>query len=209
MPRTPQKRVARATPKAAKSNAPKAPADHDDDDEAPESGDGADTSSDGEGADEGEPIEIVGEPALEADADEDVDDVTAEIAKKVPASRVSGDSSASLARFDPMAAYLREVQRHPLLSPEETRELAVKFVETQDPQMAARLVTANLRLVVKIAYEYRRAYKNIMDLVQEGNIGLMQAVKRYDPYRGVKLSSYAACGFARTSCGSFSTTGVS
>jgi RNA polymerase sigma-32 factor len=53
-------------------------------------------------------------------------------------------------------------------------------------------VTANLRLVVKLAYEYRRAYKNIMDLVQEGNIGLMQAVKRYDPYRGVKLSSYAA-----------------
>ena len=53
-------------------------------------------------------------------------------------------------------------------------------------------MTANLRLVVKIAYEYRRAYKNIMDLVQEGNIGLMQAVKRYDPYRGVKLSSYAA-----------------
>ena len=46
--------------------------------------------------------------------------------------------------------------------------------------------------MVKIAYEYRRAYKNIMDLVQEGNIGLMQAVKRYDPYRGVKLSSYAA-----------------
>ena len=45
---------------------------------------------------------------------------------------------------------------------------------------------------MKIAYEYRRAYKNIMDLVQEGNIGLMQAVKRYDPYRGVKLSSYAA-----------------
>jgi RNA polymerase sigma-32 factor len=68
----------------------------------------------------------------------------------------------------------------------------VKFVQTQDPAAAAQLVTANLRLVVKIAYEYRRAYKNIMDLVQEGNIGLMQAVKRYDPYRGVKLSSYAA-----------------
>jgi RNA polymerase sigma-32 factor len=53
-------------------------------------------------------------------------------------------------------------------------------------------VTANLRLVVKIAYEYRRAYQNEMDLVQEGNIGLMQAVKKYDPYRGVRLSSYAA-----------------
>ena len=53
-------------------------------------------------------------------------------------------------------------------------------------------MTANLRLVVKIAYEYRRAYRNMMDLIREGNIGLMQAVKRYDPYRGVKLSSYAA-----------------
>jgi RNA polymerase sigma-32 factor len=101
-------------------------------------------------------------------------------------------SSTSLERLDPMAAYLREVQRHPLLTPEQTHALAVKFIETQDPRIAAQLVTANLRLVVKIAYEYRRAYKNIMDLVQEGNIGLMQAVKRYDPYRGVKLSSYAA-----------------
>jgi RNA polymerase sigma-32 factor len=101
-------------------------------------------------------------------------------------------SATTMERLDPMAAYLREVQRHPLLTPEETHTLAVKFVETQDPALAARLVTANLRLVVKIAYEYRRAYKNIMDLVQEGNIGLMQAVKRYDPYRGVKLSSYAA-----------------
>ena len=101
-------------------------------------------------------------------------------------------SSGSMERLDPMAAYLREVQRHPLLTPEQTHELAAKFVQTQDPAIAAQLVTANLRLVVKIAYEYRRAYKNIMDLVQEGNIGLMQAVKRYDPYRGVKLSSYAA-----------------
>jgi RNA polymerase sigma-32 factor len=101
-------------------------------------------------------------------------------------------SSTSLERLDPMAAYLREVQRHPLLTPEQTHELAAKFVQNQDPAIAAQLVTANLRLVVKIAYEYRRAYKNIMDLVQEGNIGLMQAVKRYDPYRGVKLSSYAA-----------------
>ena len=99
---------------------------------------------------------------------------------------------APIERFDALAAYLREVQSHPLLSPEETHALAVKFVETQDSATAARLVTANLRLVVKIAYEYRRAYKNIMDLIQEGNIGLMQAVKRYDPYRGVKLSSYAA-----------------
>jgi RNA polymerase sigma-32 factor len=104
-----------------------------------------------------------------------------------------GDSGGgSIERFDALSAYLREVQRHPLLTPEETQKLAVAFVEKQDAATAARLVTANLRLVVKIAYEYRRAYRNIMDLIQEGNIGLMQAVKRYDPYRGVKLSSYAA-----------------
>ncbi len=99
---------------------------------------------------------------------------------------------AAISRFDPFAAYMREVQRHPVMTPEQTHELAVKFLKTQDAATAAKLVTANLRLVVKIAYEYRRAYKNIMDLIQEGNIGLMQAVKRYDPYRGVKLSSYAA-----------------
>ena len=107
---------------------------------------------------------------------------------EAPASKSEG----ALTRFDPMAAYLREVQRHPLLTPEATKELAIRFQTTQDPAAAAMLVTSNLRLVVKIAYEYRRAYKNIMDLVQEGNIGLMQAVKRYDPYRGVKLSTYAA-----------------
>jgi RNA polymerase sigma-32 factor len=102
----------------------------------------------------------------------------------------SGDS---VSRFDPLSAYMREVQRHRLLSPDEEHSLAVGYKEhPEDMATAARLVTANLRLVVKIAYEYRRAYKNMMDLIQEGNIGLMQAVKKYDPYRGVKLSSYAA-----------------
>jgi RNA polymerase sigma-32 factor len=100
--------------------------------------------------------------------------------------------STALTRIDALQVYMREVQRHALLSPDEERALAIKYHKTQDVAAAARLVTANLRLVVKIAYEYRRAYRNMMDLIQEGNIGLMQAVKRYDPYRGVKLSSYAA-----------------
>ena len=100
--------------------------------------------------------------------------------------------AASLGRHDPLQAFLREAQKYPLLTPDEEHELAVKYATTQDVAAAARLVTSNLRLVVKIAYEYRRAYKNIMDLVQEGNIGLMQAVKKYDPHRGVKLSSYSA-----------------
>lgn len=100
--------------------------------------------------------------------------------------------SSALAPVDPLQMYMREVQRHSLLTPAEEKELAVKYYEDGDVEAARTLVTANLRLVVKLAYEYRRAYRNMMDLVQEGNIGLMQAVKRYDPYRGVKLSSYAA-----------------
>ncbi len=98
----------------------------------------------------------------------------------------------ALARVDALQLYMQEVQRHPLLTAEEEHRLAEEYVKTGDVTAAARLVTANLRLVVKLAFEYRRAYRNIMDLIQEGNIGLMQAVKRYDPYRGVKLSSYAA-----------------
>lgn len=101
-------------------------------------------------------------------------------------------SSAALSRRDPLGVYMRDVQRYPLLSKEEEHELAVRFFEEDDLEAARRLVTSNLRLVVKIAYDYRQAYKNILDLVQEGNIGLMQAVKKYDPYKGVKLSSYAA-----------------
>jgi RNA polymerase sigma-32 factor len=98
----------------------------------------------------------------------------------------------ALVRVDALQLYMQEVQRHPLLTPDEEHRLAEEYLKTGDVNAAARLVTANLRLVVKLAFEYRRAYRNIMDLIQEGNIGLMQAVKRYDPYRGVKLSSYAA-----------------
>ena len=98
----------------------------------------------------------------------------------------------ALSRYDPMQAYLREVQRHPLLTPDQEHSLATDYFATGNVRAAHTLVTSNLRLVVKIAYEYRRAYKNIMDLVQEGNVGLMQAVKKFDPTRGVKLSSYAA-----------------
>ncbi len=97
-----------------------------------------------------------------------------------------------LTKYDPLDTFLREIQHYPLLAPEEEKELAEQYVSTGDVHAAARLVTSNLRLVVKIAFEYRRAYRNIMDLIQEGNIGLMHAVKKYDPTRGVKLSSYAA-----------------
>src|SRR5207249_8461462 len=69
--------------------------------------------------------------------------------------------------------------------------LAVQYKETGDVDAAYQLVTANLRLVVLIAREYQRAFQNLLDLVQEGNIGLMEAVKKFDPYRGVRFPSYA------------------
>lgn len=98
----------------------------------------------------------------------------------------------SLAVRDPLQAYINEARRYPLLSREEEHELAVKLQEKGDLHAARTLVTSNLRLVVKIAHEYRKAYRNVLDLVQEGNVGLMHAVKKFDPYRGVKLSTYAA-----------------
>lgn len=112
--------------------------------------------------------------------------------RKPRGKRASRGAGSTLARRDPMATYMAEVRRFPLLSAEEERELAVRLVEHQDSRAARKLVEANLRLVVKIAYEYRRAHRNLLDLVQEGNVGLMQAVAKFDPYRGVKLSSYAA-----------------
>ena len=97
-----------------------------------------------------------------------------------------------LERADPLRAYLAEVKRHPLLTREEETALARRYRNTGDLVAAARLVSANLRLVVKLAHEYQRNPIALLDLIQEGNIGLMQAVKKFDPERGVKLSTYAA-----------------
>ncbi len=97
-----------------------------------------------------------------------------------------------LVRQDALDRYFAEVGRHPLLSRDEEHALAVRVHEHRDPEAAERLVLSNLRLVAKIAGEYRRAWTQLLDLIQEGNVGLLQAVRRFDPYRGVKLSSYAA-----------------
>ena len=98
----------------------------------------------------------------------------------------------SLSDYSTIGAYLHELRRYPLMTREEEHEVAVRFCKEPQPALANRLITANLRLVVKIAQEYRRAHRNILDLIQEGNIGLIHAVQKYDPYRGVKLSSYAS-----------------
>ena len=92
---------------------------------------------------------------------------------------------------DPLRAYMTEVSRYDLLTVEEEVDLAERYQQHGDPEAAYKLVTANLRLVAKIAFKYRRYYKNVLDLIQEGNIGLMKAVQKFDPSRGVRLSTYA------------------
>src|SRR5210317_1439992 len=89
--------------------------------------------------------------------------------------------------------YLQEISQYELLSREETEELAKHFQETGDPDSAYRLVSSNLRLVVKVAMDFQKYWmQNFIDLIQEGNVGLVQATKKFDPYRGVKFSYYAA-----------------
>lgn len=97
----------------------------------------------------------------------------------------------ALVATDPLGRYLTEIRRFPLLSREEEAVIARRYVRDKDPEDAYRLVTANLRLVVKLAYEFARATKNVLDLIQEGNVGLMEAVKNFDPEHGIRFPSYA------------------
>lgn len=107
---------------------------------------------------------------------------------KVPAQK----SALAAVHKSPLQIYMQQIAKYPLLDPEEEYELARQHFDESDVHAAHRLVTSNLRLVVKIANDFRQAQLNLLDMIQEGNFGLMQAVKRFNPYKGVKLSSYAA-----------------
>ena len=99
----------------------------------------------------------------------------------------------SLVAYDPLQIYLWEIRRYKLLSKAEELELAIRYRKNNDPQAAHKLILSNLRLVVKIAMDFHRYWmKNLMDLIQEGNVGLMQAVKKFDPHKGIKFSYYAS-----------------
>ena len=92
---------------------------------------------------------------------------------------------------DNLTLYIAEIKKFQLLSAEEEHRLAVKYYEEQDLDSAHRLVTSNLRFVVKIAAEYRNYGLKMLDLIQEGNVGLMMAVRKFNPYKGLRLISYA------------------
>jgi RNA polymerase sigma-32 factor len=115
------------------------------------------------------------------------DDQEAQVPVVIPQDR------SHLVSLDPFRLYLDEIKRYPLLSREEEREVAIRYREKHDTEAGYQLITANLRLVVKIAMDFQRYWmQNLMDLIQEGNVGLMQAVKKFDPYRGYKFSYYAS-----------------
>jgi len=92
---------------------------------------------------------------------------------------------------DSMNLYLAEIRRFPILTAEEEYRLAVKFYEEKDLEAAHTLITSNLRFVVKIANEYRAYGMKMIDIIQEGNVGLMMAVRKFNPYKGFRLISYA------------------
>ena len=148
-----------------------------------------------------------GDEALDETLDEAVDDLDSadpeetelatEEASGLPALRNPETSlveieTVATSTNDPLRRYLEEVRHYPLLEPEREFELATKLKNDGDVQAARTLVSANLRLVVKIAFEYRTFYSNLLDLIQEGNIGLMKAVSKFDPTRGARLGYYAS-----------------
>jgi len=135
---------------------------------------------------------IVLQPEVELDDDDDSDgsddesDADSPPETALPVVHAAGDGPASA-----LTRYMAQLRHHAPISREEEHALAVRWVEQGDVEAARMLVLSNLRLVVKIAMDYRRAWANTLDLIQEGNVGLMEAVQRYDPYLGVKLSTYA------------------
>ncbi|HKF27748.1 MAG TPA: RNA polymerase factor sigma-32 [Candidatus Binataceae bacterium] len=140
-------------------------------------------------------------PAVEIEEFHPVDNagaetLDAEYKRAQPADETTNEpaetgESGALVPLDPLGRYLAEIRRFPLLTREEEAEIAKRYHRHHHREDAFRLVTANLRLVVKIALEFARASRNVLDLIQEGNVGLMEAVKNFDPYRGIRFPSYA------------------
>ncbi len=127
------------------------------------------------------------------------DDITKEADNRPPYPGQPGLAPAfqseerALIPYDPLQFYLLEIKQYDLLTREEEIELAIRVIEKNDEKAAYRLINSNLRLVVKIAMDFHRYWtKNLLDLIQEGNLGLLQAVRKFDPYRGIKFSYYAS-----------------
>lgn len=108
---------------------------------------------------------------------------------EAPKKKPSSEGLAPLG--DGLSSYLKNVNQYPLLTKDQEREIAERYFENGDPKDAEILVTSNLRFVVKVAAEYAKFGHKLIDVVQEGNVGLMHAVKEFNPYKGVRLITYA------------------
>jgi RNA polymerase sigma-32 factor len=100
--------------------------------------------------------------------------------------------ASAVTQTDPLlSSYLREIQKYPLLTREEEHSIAVDYYESKDREALQKLVTSNLRFVVKIAFEFVHYRAKVLDLIQEGNMGLVRAVQDFNPYKDVRLTTYA------------------
>ncbi len=130
---------------------------------------------------------------LLAESEKEVLDIREDINLPIPISETKDGDLLPSVCADTLQQYLAEISRYPLLTREEEQRLTKEYYETRDPKIASRIVTANLRLVVKIALDFQKFWmRNFLDLIQEGNLGLIQAVKKFNPYKGVKFSYYAS-----------------
>ncbi len=135
-------------------------------------------------------LELDDPEALDEEAVE-IEPLDAEDTFRLPVPRAG--STGSLSTRDPLQLYLREIGKFPMLKPEEEQELARRVRDANDQKAAFRLISSHLRLVVKIAMDFQRRWmQNVLDLIQEGNVGLMRAVTKFDPDKGIKFSYYAA-----------------
>ena len=111
--------------------------------------------------------------------------------KRLPSSALTYLPSQRKPTSDPLIKYLQEISKHPTLSREEEYQLAVEYTQTQSAEIAKKLASSNLKFVVKVAAEYAKFGGQLIDLIQEGNVGLLHALKEFDPHRGVRLITYA------------------
>ena len=141
--------------------------------------------------------EVIGPPEGQQPSEEELSPTVIDIeelyggAEDESVSVVEEPRAAGLVPYNPLDAYLSEIRRFKPLTREEEIEVAEEYQLTQSRAAAYKLVSSNLWLVVKLAREYERIARNVLDLIQEGNIGLMEAVRNFDPHRGVRFPSYA------------------
>ncbi len=151
-------------------------------------------------SDEQSPLDIAAERAEAAYNENHDTDFDFDVEEPQIEERTTGSSNSKAVAIapshlpkttDPLVLYLNEIRKYPLLTREKEKEISEKYFETKDPEAAQLLVRSNLRFVVKIAAEYSKFGAKLIDLIQEGNVGLMHAVREFNPYKGARLITYA------------------